>query len=373
MIPLTDLKEQYRQIKSEIDNAVARVLSETSFVLGPDVKAFEKKLADYIGTKFAIGVASGTDALVLALAAAGIGKGDEVITTPFTFVATAEAIIRVGATPVFADIDPLTYNISPEQIEKKVTKKTRALLPVHLYGQACDMEKIMGIAEKRGLLVIEDCAQSIGSKFGAKMAGSFGAAGCFSFYPAKTLGCFGDGGLVTTNDPEIARKLEILRNHGSKTRYILETHGYNSRLDTIQAAILNVKLQYLDAWIEKRRQNAGVYFKLFKGFDKIKAPVEAPGSFHSFNYYTLMLKGGKGLRDKLAQHLSDKAISCGIFYPLALHLQKPYGYLGHKKGDFPVSEALQDQTISLPMYPELKVTDIEFITNTIKGFIENEK
>jgi dTDP-4-amino-4,6-dideoxygalactose transaminase len=372
MIPLTDLKEQYLGIKDEIDNEVARVLDEGKFILGPDVKVLEKNVAGYCGTKFAVGVASGTDALVLALAAAGIAVGDEVITTPVTFVATSEAIVRAGAIPVYADIDSSTYNIDPAEIEKKITKKTKAILPVHLYGQSCDMPKIMSLAKKHKLAVIEDCAQSIGTRFGEIKAGAFGDAGCFSFFPAKTLGCYGDGGMITTNNPQIAEKLEILRNHGSKTKYILDIHGYNSRLDTLQAAVLNVKLKYLDSWIEKRRKNARLYGEQFNGMNQIQLPVETPGTYHSFNYYTLLIKKGKGLRDALEKFLIEQGVSCGVYYPLCLHLQKPYQKLGYKAGDFPVGEAFSDQTISLPMYPELKPEQIKTIADTVKGFFKKE-
>ncbi|MBN1824298.1 MAG: DegT/DnrJ/EryC1/StrS family aminotransferase [Endomicrobiales bacterium] len=369
MIKLTDLNEQYLSIKTEIDAAVKKVIDEANFILGPQVRELESGVAKYCECKYAVGVASGTDALLLALIASGIKPGDEVITTPVTFVATTEAIMRCGAVPVFCDIDPKTNNIDPQHIEKKITKKTKAILPVHLYGQPCDIDGIKAAAQKHGLKIIEDCAQSIGTLYKGKKAGSLGDAGCLSFFPAKTLGCYGDGGMIVTNNADIAEKAVLLRNHGSKVKNFLDTHGFNSRLDTLQAAILVVKLKHLDKWIEMRRKNAAIYDKLLSEVKGIEIIPEAPYGRHSYNYYTLKVKAGKEKRDALEKHLIEKGVACGVYYPLALHLQKIYGHLGHKKGDFPVSEKFQDETLSLPLYPELDKDKMGKVVAAISGFL----
>ena len=369
-IPLVDLKAQYDTIKEEIDAAIHRVVQEEQFILGPEVKAFEEEIASYCGTRFAIGVASGTDALHLALLACGIKPGDEVITSPFTFIATAEAIARCGATPVFVDVEPKTYNIDPAQIKSKITEKTRAILPVHLYGQPADMAFILELAAKYNLRVIEDCAQSLGTEYKGKKAGSLGDAGCLSFFPSKALGAYGDGGMVVTSNPEISEEVNVLRNHGCKQKYYHFAPGFNSRLDSLQAAILQVKLRHLDQWIEQRRHKASVYAKLLGDIEGIEPPYTAPYSHHIFNYYTIRLKNLKINRDKLREYLSAQGIATAIYYPLSLHLQEVYKPLGYKSGDFPESESAQDEVLSLPIYPELSEEQIEVITQAIRSFFE---
>jgi len=368
-IPLVDLKAQYKSIKNEIDDAVQRVLESTQFILGQEVKAFESEIAAYCQTKFAVGVASGTDALQLALLACGIKPGEEVITTPFTFIATAEAITQCGAIPVFVDIDPKTCNINPAKIEPKITEKTRAILPVHLYGQPADMGPILELGKKYNLKVIEDCAQAMGAKYRGKMVGSLGDVGCLSFFPSKVLGAYGDGGMVVTNNPEISEIVAMLRNHGSKEKYYHLMTGFNSRLDELQAAILRVKLRYLDKWIELRRQKASLYNKLFSQIDGISPPYIAPDSYHVFNYYTIRLQGQRINRDALRAHLSSKGIATAVYYPLSLHLQEVYRGLGYRAGDFPEGETAQKQVLSLPIYPELSKSQTEKIAQFIYNYL----
>ena len=364
-IQMTDLKAQYGAIKPEIDAAIQSIFNESSFIQGKQVGLFEEEIARYFAVKFAVGVASGTDALVLALAALGIAKADEVITTPFTFIATAEAISRVGATPVFCDIDYRSYNIDANKIEEKITSKTKAIIPVHLYGLPCDMSKIMSLAAKHKLKVIEDCAQSFGSEYKNKKVGSFGDCGCLSFFPAKTLGCYGDGGMIVTNIEEIAKKAKILRNHGSVKKYLYGMHGFNSRLDTIQAAILRVKLKHIDSWINKRIDNARYYNELFsQNKDIIPPELENLEYKHTFNYYTIRIKGN--MREKVQNYLNEKSIPSAIYYPLSLHLQEIYKNLPYKIGSFPISEQAQEEVLSLPMYPELNKIKIQEIASSIK-------
>lgn len=363
-IPMTDLKAQYEGIKNEIDPALNSVIHETNFILGAPVNMLEDSVARYCGVKFASGVASGTDALVLSLAALGIGKNDEVIATPFTFIATAEAISRVGARPVFCDIDYSTYNIDPKKIEKLITKNTKAVIPVHLYGMPCAMDEILSIAKTHKLKIIEDCAQSFGSEHSGKKVGSIGDCGCLSFFPAKTLGCYGDGGMIITNNEELDKKIKMLRNHGSTAKYHYGMHGFNSRLDTLQAAILKVKLAYIDQWIEMRIENAKHYNQSLSGLPDLITP--AIEDKHTFNYYTIRLKRK---RQDVQNKLKEKGISSAIYYPLSLHLQEIYQELGYKKGAFPVTEEAQDQVLSLPMYPELKKNQIEEISAVIKKTI----
>ncbi len=362
-IQMTDLKEQYENIKSEIDAAIQKVINETSFILGQEVKLFEDDICKYFNSKYAVACASGTDALVLSLLALDIGHGDEVITTPFTFIATAEAISRVRAKPVFCDIEPDTFNIDPIQIEKKISSKTKAIIPVHLYGMPADMGKILSIAKSKNIKVIEDCAQSFGSEFDGKKTGIFGDCGTLSFFPAKTLGCFGDGGMVLAKDEKVAQKLQVLRNHGSAQRYFYSLHGFNSRLDTIQAAILRIKLKFIDQWIQQRINNADIYKNSLSGIVNIVVPVEKNGYKHTFNYYNLRVKSG---RDLLEKKLKDNGIASAIYYPLSLHLQEVYKDLGYRLGDFPVSELAQEQVLALPMYPELTKEKILKITEVIK-------
>jgi dTDP-4-amino-4,6-dideoxygalactose transaminase len=367
-IPLVDLKAQYESIKDEIDDSIRSVIESTQFILGPEVKALETEIAVYCQTKYAVGVASGTDALQLALLACGIRPGDEIITTPFTFIATAEAITQCGATPIFVDIDPKTSNINPTKIEPKITEKTRAILPVHLYGQPADMNPILELGKKYNLKVIEDCAQALGARYKGKEVGSLGDAGCLSFFPSKVLGAYGDGGMVVTNSPEIAEKMRMLRNHGCKEKYYHLIPGFNSRLDEFQAAILRVKLRHLNEWIELRQRKASLYSHFFDQTDGIQPPYVAPGSYHIFNYYTIRLQNDKLNRGKVQRYLSAQGIATAIYYPLSLHLQQVYKHLGYKSGDFPVSEQAQEEVLSLPIYPELQDDKIEKVTKAIETF-----
>ena len=368
-IPLTDLRAQYSSIKDEIDAAIYRVLDHGQFILGPEVKAFEEEMAAYCGTKFAVGVASGTDALHLALLACGIKPGDEVITTPFTFIATAESIAKCGATPVFVDIEPRTYNIDPAKIEPKITPRTRAILPVHLYGQPAAMDPILELGRKYQLKVIEDCAQALGAEYKAKKVGSLGDAGCLSFFPAKNLGAYGDGGMVITNDSDIAEMVTMLRVHGSKASYQHVMHGFNSRLDAMQAAILRVKLKHLDRWNEQRRSKASLYTRLLSQIDGIEPPHVEEHNKSSCNYYTIRLVGSGLNRNELRKHLESKGIQTMVYYPLSLHLQEVYKSLGYKRGNLPQSEQAQEEVLSLPMYPELSEAQIEEVVGEIREFV----
>ena len=371
-IPMTDLKGQYQSLKGEIDGAISRVLQHGQFILGQEVKTFEEEMAVYCGTRFAVGVASGTDALHLALLACGIGPGDEVITTPFTFVATAEAIVNCGARPVFADIDPGGFNIDPQQVAAHITSRTRAIIPVHLYGQPADLDSILALAKEHGLRVIEDCAQSLGAEYKGKKAGSLGDAGCLSFFPAKNLGAYGDGGMVVSSDPRIAETVEMLRKHGGKTAYYQSLPGFNSRLDALQAAILSVKLKKLDEWNQLRRRNASIYDGLLSRIDGMKLTRATLHSESSCNYYTVRLVDERLNRDSLRKHLESHGIQTMIYYPLSLHLQEVYRHLGHRRGDFPESEKAQEQVLSLPMYPELSVEQIEAIASQIEDWVRGQ-
>ncbi|MDD5455379.1 MAG: DegT/DnrJ/EryC1/StrS family aminotransferase [Candidatus Ratteibacteria bacterium] len=360
-IPLTDLKRQYQSIKKEVDSAIRQVITNTNFILGKEVEEFENEIARYLNVKFSVGVASGTDALVLALKALDIKEGDEVITTPFTFIATTEAIVRAGAKPVFCDIDEKTYNIDTDKIEEKITPNTKAILPVHLYGLPCEMDKISALARKYSFRIIEDVAQSFGAKYKSKKTGAIGDVGCFSFFPAKNLGAFGDGGMISTNDGQTAEKLKFLRNHGQTKQYHYTMHGFNSRLDTLEATILKVKLHYIDKWINMRQKNAAYYNKLFSGTNII-TPFVPNSAEHSFNYYTIRIKEK---RDKIMDSLKENGIAAAIYYPLCLHLQEVHKDLRHKLGDFPVAEKLQKEVLSLPMYPELEKKEIEEIVRIV--------
>jgi dTDP-4-amino-4,6-dideoxygalactose transaminase len=365
-VPFLDLKREYASIRKEIDQAISEVLNHTQFILGPEVKAFEEEISRYCETKYAIGVASGTDALLLSLRACGVEPGDEVITSTFSFFASAGVIANLRAKPVFVDIDPFTYNIDPLQIEKSITKKTKVIMPVHLFGQCADMDPILALAKRHKIKVIEDAAQSIGAKHKGKKAGSIGDAGCFSFYPSKNLGGAGDGGMVVTNDPDLAEKLRLLRVHGSQTKYVHSIVGYNSRLDTLQAAILKVKLKYLDSWHEKRRENAAYYDLAFKEMDLITPRVES-FNYHIYNQYTIAVKD----REKLKEHLAQNQIGYDTYYPLPLHLQKCFEDLGYKNGDLPSSEKIALEVISLPIYPGLTKEEQDFVISTIKEFVTN--
>lgn len=346
-IPFVDLKAQYETIRDEINEVIQEVLDSQWFILGPKVNQLEEVVAEYCGVEYGIGVASGSDAILLSLMALGIGRGDEVITTPFTFFATAGAISRLGATPVFVDIDPATYNIDPH-FEEKVTDRTKAIIPVHLYGQCADMDPILVLAQRYGLYVIEDAAQAIGAKYKGRKAGSMGHLGCLSFFPTKNLGGYGDGGMVLTNDKDLAEKIRALRSHGSRLKHYHAFVGCNSRLDAIQAAVLLVKLRYLDDWHEGRRQNAEVYDSLFVGTGIVRPYVES-FNYHVYNQYVIRADD----RDKLRAVLTEKGIGTAIYYPVPLHLQECYLNLGYSKGDLPVSENSAQHVLALPIYAEL--------------------
>jgi dTDP-4-amino-4,6-dideoxygalactose transaminase len=372
-IPQLDLVVQYKSIKDEIDRAVLSVMEKGQFIIGENVKKLESDIAKFVGVKHGIGVASGTDALLISLMAIGIKPDDEVITTPFTFFATAGSIARLYARPVFVDIDPKTYNIDPDKLEdflkKNYSPKIKAVIPVHLYGQCADMDPILELAKKYNLKVIEDAAQSLGSTYKGKQSGSLGDLGCFSFFPTKNLGAYGDGGMVVTNDDELAEKVRILRVHGSKPKYYHSMVGLNSRLDEIQAAVLNVKFKYFLKWIEQKRKVAKIYNKLFeeKLGDKVTTPYEAPYNYHTYHQYTIRVDAEK--RDALRSYLKEQGIGTSVYYPLPLHLQKCFDYLGYREGDFPESEKASKEVLSLPMYPEIeKNKQVEVAESTAEFF-----
>ncbi|MGQ9570591.1 MAG: DegT/DnrJ/EryC1/StrS family aminotransferase [Thermodesulfovibrionales bacterium] len=363
VVSMVDLKTQFQIIKEEILQVISDIFESGQFILGPKVSEFEKKIADYIGVNEAVGVASGTDAIHLSLNALGIGDGDEVITTPFTFFATVEAILYRGAIPVFVDIEQDTFNIDATLIEAKITNKTKAILPVHLFGHMADMDKISEIVNSYGLKVIEDCAQSFGARLNSQKAGSIGDAGCFSFYPSKNLGGYGDGGIITLKNDEIAENLRRLRNHGSRSSYIHDRVGFNSRLDEIQAGILLVKLKHIDEYNIARRKKAALYTELLS--DKVKCPIEKEGAYHVYHQYTIR----SNKRDDIQKRLMDMGISSVVYYPIPLHLQDALRFLGYKKGDFPVAEKTSREVLSLPIYPELEESVIERIAKIIKAVI----
>jgi dTDP-4-amino-4,6-dideoxygalactose transaminase len=362
-IPLLDLKAQYAGIKDEVMGAIERVCASQMLCLGPAVEEFERELADYCGCKHAIGVSSGTDALLVSLMTLGIKPGDEVITTPFTFFATAGVIARLGATPVFVDVDQQSYNLDPGLIEEKITERTRAIIPVHLFGQAAQMKPIMEIAERHRLAVVEDAAQAIGATQDRVKCGNFGDIGCFSFYPTKNLGGFGDGGLVTTDQEKLARIVKLLRTHGEDPRYFYRAIGGNFRLDAIQGAVLSVKLKYVDKWNEKRRQNAAIYDRIFAD-SVVKGPKIDTNNVSTYHQYTVRVPK----RDQLQKYLEEKGVSTAVFYPKPLHLQDCFSGLGYKKGDLPVAERLCGEVLSLPIYPELKQEQVEYVGNIILRF-----
>lgn len=365
MKPFIDLKAQYNNIKEEILSCINDILESSHYILGENVKAFEEEVKNYLGVKEAIGVASGTDALHLALKALNIGKGDEVITTPFTFFATVEVILYAGAKPVFVDIEEQTYNIDPEKIEEKITPHTKAIIPVHIFGAPADMIKISKIASLYGLKIIEDAAQAFGAEINGKKIGSFGDLACFSFYPSKNLGAFGDGGMVVTNDAELAEKIRILRNHGSKGRYLHETVGFNSRLDEIQAGILRIKLKHLDEYNSLRRKKAAVYSNFLNG--RVVTPVEKERTYHVYHLYSIRSKE----REKIQKTLAEHGIPSVVYYPVPLHLQKALSFLGYKEGEFPVAEKVSKEILSLPIYPELQEDEIFRISQIILKCLEN--
>ncbi|HXA83381.1 MAG TPA: DegT/DnrJ/EryC1/StrS family aminotransferase [Methylomirabilota bacterium] len=363
-----DLRAQFAAIREEVMQAVTQVFETQYFILGPEVKLLEDEVAAKLGSKFAVGCASGTDALILSLLCAGIGEGDEVITTPFSFIATGGSIAYVGAKPVFVDIDPVTYNINPALLEAAITPRTRAIMPVHLFGLPADMDPILAIARAHNLVVIEDAAQAIGSRYAGRFTGTFGQYGCFSFFPSKNLGGAGDGGMITTNDAAIAERLQMLRVHGSKKRYFHQIIGTNSRLHALQAAVLRVKLRHLDAWQQGRQNRAERYRRLFEsaGLSSfIAAPPRPPAKFeHVYNQFTIR----SARRDELKAFLQAAGVPSEIYYPLCIHLQEAFAYLGHAPGDFPESEKASREVLSLPVYPELPDSHQGRVVQSIADF-----
>ena len=369
MIPILDSKRQYAEIGNEVEKAVCEVLRSGCYILGPNTKELEKELASFFGVKYTVGLNSGTDALHLALRALDIGAGDEVITTAFTFVATTEAIGIVGAKPVFVDINPDTFNIDPDKIEAAITPKTKAIIPVHLYGQPCEMDKIMDIAKRHNLRVIEDCCQAVGATYKGQMVGSFGDFGCLSFYPTKNLGGMGDGGLIMTNSEELRNRVVALRNHGGAVRYYHDEIGVNSRLDEVQAAILRVKLPHIKEWNEKRRAHAAYYNKLFADCKDVVTPVEAANTYCVYHQYTVKVPN----RDEVHKMLQERGIGAMLYYPVPLHLQKVHAYLGVGKGSLPHTEKDTELVMSLPMFPELTEEEQRTVASTLIDCIEKSK
>jgi dTDP-4-amino-4,6-dideoxygalactose transaminase len=368
-VPLLDLKAQYAGIKGEVDTAIAEVLESQHFILGPKVDQCEKAIAAYSGCSHAIGVSSGSDALLACLMAENIAPGDEVITTPYTFFATAGAIARLGAIPVFVDIDPVTYNLDPSQIPARVTVRTRAIIPVHLYGQMADMDAVVRVANEHSLVVIEDAAQAIGGEYKGRRAGSIGHYGCLSFFPSKNLGAAGDGGMVVTNDAQRAEKLRCLRAHGSKPKYHHKIVGGNFRLDAIQAAVVSVKLPHLDDWTAARQRNAKRYDQLFS---EAGLPITLPAvvaARHIFNQYVIRVPA----RDELQAHLQKKGVGTEVYYPVPMHLQECFTYLGYAAGAFPESERAAKETLALPIYPELTESQAQFVVACIREFFAADR
>ena len=363
MVPFVDLKAQYLSIKAEIDAAVIALLESTQFVLGKEVAAFEELFAAYTQTSHAMGVNSGTSALHLALLAAGVGEGDEVITTPFTFIATVSAIDYARAKPVFVDIDPVSFTIDPALIEAAITPRTKALLPVHLYGQPADMDPIMDIAQRHGLAVIEDAAQAHGAEYKGRRVGSIGDLGCFSFYPGKNLGAYGEGGAVTTNKPELARLVRMLRDWGAERRYYHDLKGFNYRLEGVQGAVLKVKMGYIEAWTEARRAHAARYGELLVGTG-VRTPDALPDRHHVYHIYAIR----EARREALQTFLQERGVATGIHYPIPVHLQQAFAELGHKAGDFPHSEAAANEVLSLPMFPELRPEQQDVVVAALKAW-----
>ncbi len=372
-VPLLDLRAQFEALRDELLAAAARVIESQAFILGPEVEALETEIARYSQTRYAVGCASGSDALLLALMALDVKAGDEVVTTPYSFFATAGSIARLGAIPRFADIDERTYNIDPAKIEEAITEKTRALMPVHLYGQCAEMDALQEIASRRGVMLIEDAAQAVGAEDLARArAGSMSAIGCFSFYPTKNLGGAGDGGMLTTGDEELARRLKRLRVHGGETKYHHSEVGINSRLDALQAAVLRVKLPHLDRWSEARAAHAALYNRLFVEaglVGEIELPFERAGVRHIYNQYVIRVRG-EGRRDALIEHLKRARIGTEVYYPVPLHLQQCFRYLGYKEGDFPVAESAARETLALPIYPELSEEQQGHVVASVRDFFQ---
>ena len=365
-VPFLDLKAQYDSIRPEIAEAIQQVLEKTAFAGGPFVAQFEKEFAGFCGTRFSSGVGSGTDALWLALLALGVGPGDEVITVPDTFIATAEAISYCGAKPVFIDVEPVTCNMDPAKLEAAITKKTKVVIPVHLFGQMADMDPILSIARKHKLFVVEDASQAHGAEYKGKRAGSMGDAGCFSFYPGKNLGAYGEAGAVVTNDPEIDKKVRMLRDHGQDKKYYHGLIGWNARMDGIQGAILSVKLKHLQGWNDARRKNAAIYDSFLKEAKGVAIPRVAAYAKSVYHIYAIRVKD----RDAVIAALAAKDIHCGIHYPVPLHLQEAYKSLGYRAGEFPVAEHAASEFVSLPMFPELTREQIERVSTELKGIVQ---
>jgi dTDP-4-amino-4,6-dideoxygalactose transaminase len=367
-VPFLDLKAQYESIKVEVYMAIQQVLEKTAFAGGPFVAQFEKEFAAFCKVSHTVGVGSGTEALWLALLGLGIGPGDEVITVPDTFIATAEAVSYCGARPVFVEVDEKTYNMDPSKLEAAITSKTKAVIPVHLFGQMADMDPIMEIARKHKLFVVEDASQAHGAEYKGKIAGSLGDAGCFSFYPGKNLGAYGEAGAVVTNSEELDKKVRMLRDHGQSRKYYHDLVGWNARMDGLQGAILSVKLNHLPAWTEARRRNAKLYNERLGNTDGIVIPMESSDNKHVYHIYAIRVQDP----DFLIKSLAEKDIHCGIHYPISLHLQEAYLYLGLDKGSFPVSEKVQAEFVSLPMFPELTIEQIDYVASEIKKMISQK-
>ena len=364
-IPFLDLKTQFREIEHEVLPMVKEAMENAAFIGGPQVSGFETEFAAFCDSKYCVGVNSGTDALRFALIAAGVGPGDEVITVPHTFIATTEAISQVGAKPIFVDILPDTYNMNAAKIQRAIGPKTKAVIPVHIYGQPADMDPILEIANKKKLVVIEDACQAHGALYKGKKTGSMGVAGCFSFYPGKNLGAYGEGGAVVTQSEAIANKIRMIRDHGQAKKYYHDMEGYNGRLDAIQAGVLRIKLRRLASWNESRRQNAKHYNELLSPIKGVTVPLEAEGCRHVYHLYVILVDD----RDGLQKYLNDKGIGTGLHYPVPLHLQKAYSYQGYKEGEFPVTESVAKRLLSLPMFPELTKQQIEYVAASIKEFM----
>jgi dTDP-4-amino-4,6-dideoxygalactose transaminase len=368
-VPFVDLKAQYNSIRYEVASAIQNVLEATAFAGGPFVARFEEEFARFCGTRHAICVGSGTSALWLALLAHGVGPGDEVITVPNTFIATAEAISRTGAMPVFVDVDEKSQLMNPALLEAAITSRTRAIIPVHLFGRTADMDQIVAIARGHNLLVVEDACQAHGALFGGRRAGSIGDAGCFSFYPGKNLGAYGEGGAVTTNSDEVARRVAVLRDHGQSEKYRHSLIGWNDRMDGIQGSILGAKLKYLEGWNRARRHNARLYSELLNDVEEIRTPEAGGEGEHIFHVYVIRVRE----RDELQRYLASKDVSCGIHYPVPIHLQDAYESLGLKKGSFPVAERCAETILSLPMFPELTEEQIAYVASQIKAFMAQKR
>lgn len=364
-VPFIDLKQQFQNLKPELDKAMAPVFQDASFILGPAVKQFEANFAKYVGTKHCVSLHSGTAALHLALMAMGVGPGDEVITVANTFVATVEGIHFAGATAKLVEVDPVSYNMDVKELDKVATSKTKAIIPVHLYGQTAAMKELMAWADAKGIKVLEDSCQAHGAKHFGQNAGTFGVASCFSFYPGKNLGAAGEGGAVCTNDDEIAEQVRLLRDHGSRKKYVHEIVGHNFRLDSLQAAILDVKLPHLDKWNELRRKHAATYCQKLAGVEGLVLPVTAEGNEHVFHLFIVQVKDSQ-VRQKVQDYLNTKNVSTGIHYPVPVHLQAAFSNLGYQKGDFQISENLAERVLSLPMFPELTEAQIDHVVQSLK-------